>query len=97
MFSKINKFALVALILSLSVVSLDAAVIDPLLQTKLGTVSGDLIPAVTRRAPAASEDQIASPSQEGLIIIRAPLKGLASKGEAEAALARAKCTLGANS
>jgi len=46
MFSKINKFALVALILSLSVVSLDAAVIDPLLQTKLGTVSGDLIPAV---------------------------------------------------
>jgi uncharacterized membrane protein len=57
--------------------------------------SGDLIPAVTRRAPAASEDQIASPSEEGLIIIRAPLKGLAWKGEAEAALARAKCTVGA--
>jgi uncharacterized membrane protein len=57
--------------------------------------SGDLIPAVTRRAPAASEDQIASPSEEGLIIIRAPLKGLAWKGEAEATLARAKCTVGA--
>jgi uncharacterized membrane protein len=56
--------------------------------------SGDLIPAVTRRAPVASEDQIASPSEEGLIIIRAPLKGLAWKGEAEAALARAKCTPG---
>lgn len=57
--------------------------------------SGDLIPAVTRRAPAASEDQIASPSEEGLIIIRAPLKGQAWKGEAEATLARAKCAVGA--
>lgn len=46
MFSKINKFALVALILSLSVLSLNAATIDPLLQTKLATVSTELIPAV---------------------------------------------------
>ena len=46
MFSKINRFALVALILSLSVLSTNAATIDPLLQTKLGTISGDLIPAV---------------------------------------------------
>src|SRR6202008_2685888 len=46
MFSKINKFALVALILSLSVLSINAATVDPLLQTKLGTVAGDLIPAV---------------------------------------------------
>jgi serine protease AprX len=46
MFSKINKFGLVALILSLNVFSLDAATIDPLLQTKLGTISSDLIPAV---------------------------------------------------
>jgi uncharacterized membrane protein len=58
--------------------------------------SGELMPAM-RRAPTPSEDQIASPSEEGLIIIRAPLKGLAWKGEAEAALARAKCTPGAKS
>ena len=58
--------------------------------------SGDLMPA-TRRAPTPSEDQIASPSEEGLIIIRAPLKGLAWKGEAEAALSRAKCTPGVKS
>jgi hypothetical protein len=32
-----------------------------------------------------------------LIIIRAPLKGLAWKGEAEAALSRAKCTPGVKS
>jgi uncharacterized membrane protein len=59
--------------------------------------SGDLMPAATRRAATPSEDQIASPSEEGLIIIRAPLKGLAWKGEAEAALARAKCTPGGKS
>jgi uncharacterized membrane protein len=58
--------------------------------------SGELMPA-TRRAPTPSEDQIASPSEEGLIVIRAPLKGLAWKGEAEAALARAKCTSGVKS
>ena len=58
--------------------------------------SGELMPA-TRRAPTPSEDQIASPSEEGLIIIRAPLKGLAWKGEVEAALARAKCTPGVKS
>jgi serine protease AprX len=49
MFSKINRFALVALILALTVVSsnvLNAAVIDPLLQAKLGSVSGQLLPAV---------------------------------------------------
>ncbi|MEA2236872.1 MAG: serine protease AprX [Thermoanaerobaculia bacterium] len=46
MFSKINRFALVALVLALTVVSANAAVIDPLLQTKLGSVSGQLLPAV---------------------------------------------------
>jgi serine protease AprX len=46
MFSKINRFALVALVLSLSVLSLEAAVVDPILQAKLGSVSGDLLPAV---------------------------------------------------
>ena len=46
MFSKINRLALVALILSFSVLSLNAAVVDPLLKVKLGTVSGELLPAV---------------------------------------------------
>ena len=58
--------------------------------------SGELMPS-TRRAPTPSEDQIASPSEEGLVIIRAPLKGIAWQGEAEAALARAKCTPGVKS
>lgn len=56
--------------------------------------SGDLIPAAGRRPAAPAEDQIASPADEGLVIIRAPLKGLAWKAEAEAALSRAKCTPG---
>jgi uncharacterized membrane protein len=56
--------------------------------------SGDLIPAAGRRAVAPAEDQIASPSDEGLIVIRAPLRGQAWKVEAEAVLSRAKCTPG---
>jgi uncharacterized membrane protein len=56
--------------------------------------SGDLIPAAGRRPAAPAEDQIASPADEGLVIIRAPLKGLAWKAEAEAVLSRAKCTPG---
>jgi len=46
MFRKINRLALVALILSFSVLSLNAAVVDSLLQAKLATVSGELLPAV---------------------------------------------------
>jgi uncharacterized membrane protein len=56
--------------------------------------SGELIPTVARRAAAVAEDQVASPSEEGLIIIRAPLKGQAWRAETEAALSRAKCTPG---
>ena len=44
MFSKINRFALIALILSFSVLSLDAAVVDPILQSKIGTVTSQLLP-----------------------------------------------------
>jgi serine protease AprX len=49
MFSKINRFALVALVLSFSVLSpyaLNAAIVDSLLQARLGTASGELLPAV---------------------------------------------------
>jgi uncharacterized membrane protein len=56
--------------------------------------SGELIPTASRRPAAPAEDQIASPSEEGLIIIRAPLKGQAWKAETEAALSRAKCSPG---
>jgi len=56
--------------------------------------SGELIPAAGRRPVAAAEDQIASPTEEGLIVIRAPLKGLSWKVETEAVLSRAKCSPG---
>jgi serine protease AprX len=46
MLRRINQLALAALVLSFSILSLNAAVIDPLLQAKLGSVSGDLLPAV---------------------------------------------------
>lgn len=44
-----------------------------------------------RTAGTAATTQIASPVSEGLIILRAPLKGLAWRAETEAALRRASC------
>jgi uncharacterized membrane protein len=40
----------------------------------------------------AADSQIQSPSSEGLVVVRAPLKGLAWRAEAEALLRRASCT-----
>jgi uncharacterized membrane protein len=51
--------------------------------------ASEIIPAARR--PATPDSQIASPSNEGLIVIRAPLRGLAWRGEIEAALQRATC------
>ena len=48
-------------------------------------------PATPRRI-SATDTQIPSPSSEGLVIVRAPLKGLAWRAEAEALLSRASCT-----
>src|SRR5258707_1905653 len=57
MFSKINRFVLIALIFSCSVLSLNAAVIDSLIQARLGTASGELISAVvTYNAQPAAAD-----------------------------------------
>ena len=48
--------------------------------------------AATPRRVSAQETQVASPSWEGLVVVRAPLKGLAWRAETEAALRRASCT-----
>ena len=48
--------------------------------------------ASTPRRVSATESQIPSPSTEGLVVVRAPLKGLAWRAEAEAILRRASCT-----
>jgi len=51
---------------------------------------GDLVAAPRR--PTAQDTQIASPSWEGLLMVRAPLKGLAWRAETEALLRRTTCT-----
>jgi uncharacterized membrane protein len=48
-------------------------------------------PAIPRRDSAA-DTQIASPAIEGVVILRAPLRGLAWSAETEAALQTAACT-----
>ena len=48
--------------------------------------------AATPRRVSALDTQVASPSWEGLVVVRAPLKGLAWRAETEAALRRATCT-----
>jgi uncharacterized membrane protein len=48
--------------------------------------------ASTPRRINASDSQIPSPTNEGLVIVRAPLKGLAWRAEAEALLRRASCS-----
>jgi uncharacterized membrane protein len=72
----------------------------PAQQLRRGDVSLLVVPAAERlsefattpRRTSASESQIPSPSSEGLVILRAPLKGLAWRAEAETMLRRASCT-----
>ena len=45
----------------------------------------------TPRRVSAQETHIPSPSLQGLVIVRAPLKGLAWRAETEAVLSRASC------
>jgi uncharacterized membrane protein len=47
--------------------------------------------ASTPRRISVTDSQIPSPTNEGLVIVRAPLKGLAWREEAEALLKRASC------
>ena len=46
--------------------------------------------ASTRR-PTGDETQVDSPTAEGLVLVRAPLRGLSWRGETEAKLRRASC------
>jgi uncharacterized membrane protein len=72
----------------------------PAQESRRGTVSLTLVPsaerlgefATTPRRISAQETQVASPSWQGLVVVRAPLKGLAWRAETEAALRRASCT-----
>jgi hypothetical protein len=52
--------------------------------------TGDAQPILRRES--AADTQIASPSPEGLVMLRAPLRGLAWAAETEAVLQRATCT-----
>jgi uncharacterized membrane protein len=45
-----------------------------------------------QKTATPDDTQVLSPSIEGLIVIRAPLKGVAWQAEAQAALARSSCT-----
>ena len=72
----------------------------PAQQLRRADVSLTVVPAAsllsefstTPRRVSATNSQIPSPSSEGLVIVRAPLKGLAWRAEAEALLRRASCT-----
>jgi uncharacterized membrane protein len=53
---------------------------------------GDKLEFVQQRRPSGPEANVPAPTPEGLVIVRAPLKGLAWRQEAEAVLRRASCT-----
>lgn len=48
--------------------------------------------ALAQRRASGSDTQVASPSLEGLIVLRAPLRGLAWQAQTEAILRRSSCT-----
>jgi uncharacterized membrane protein len=54
--------------------------------------ASDAVHSIPRRESAA-DTQIVSPTSEGVIVLRAPLRGLAWTAEIEAILQRASCTL----
>jgi uncharacterized membrane protein len=72
----------------------------PAQETRRGDIALTVVPSAERlgefaaapRRLSAQETQVASPSWEGLVVVRAPLKGLAWRAETEAALRRAACT-----
>ena len=72
----------------------------PAQETRRGDVALTVVPSAERlgefaaapRRLSAQETQVASPSWEGLVVVRAPLRGLAWRAETEAALRRATCT-----
>jgi uncharacterized membrane protein len=68
-------------------------------QTGRADVSFVIVPGGADRLPEApasrrisgGDTQVASPELEGVVMVRAPLKGLAWRSETEAALARTSC------
>ena len=72
----------------------------PAQQVRRNDVSLLVVPAATTlnefastpRRISATDSQIPSPTMEGLVIVRAPLKGLAWRAESEAILRKASCT-----
>jgi uncharacterized membrane protein len=64
--------------------------IDASLVLVPATDRGDFVGGTHRATPL--ESQVESPTLEGLVVIRAPLRGLAWQASAEAALAKASCT-----
>jgi uncharacterized membrane protein len=71
----------------------------PAQQLRNGEVNFVVVPEAERgldlgsaRRQGALDSQIDAPSLEGLVLIRAPLRGLAWKAETEAKLKRASCT-----
>jgi uncharacterized membrane protein len=72
----------------------------PAQETRRSDISLTVVPAAERlgefaaapRRVSAQETQVASPSWEGIVVVRAPLKGLAWRAETQAALRRATCT-----
>lgn len=72
----------------------------PAQEARRGDLSLTVVPSAERlgefvatpRRVSAQETLVASPSWEGLVVVRAPLRGLAWRAETEAALRRATCT-----
>jgi uncharacterized membrane protein len=72
----------------------------PAQELRRGEISLTVVPSAERlgefaaapRRVSTQETQVSSPSWEGLVVVRAPLKGLAWRAETEAALRRATCT-----
>lgn len=82
-------------VLSLHTPAGDNFYVLPGQQLRRGEVSFLLVPSsdahATRRA-TPGDTQVASPSREGLIVVRAPLTGLSWVTETDAALRRSSCT-----
>jgi uncharacterized membrane protein len=72
----------------------------PAQESRRGDISLTVVPSAERlgefvatpKRVGGQETQITSPSWEGLVVVRAPLKGLAWRTDTEAALRRATCT-----
>ena len=67
---------------------------QPLRRTEVSllVIPGGVDTAPIAKREGSSETPVASPTAEGLIVLRAPLRGLAWRAETEATLQGATCT-----